>query len=302
MAENKATPAQITAFTHVAREKSFTKAAAILGVTQSSVTQHIANLENLIGTQLFLRRREGLEMTAPARELFDLSDRLRTIEQRIEERIGDYSSIKSGYLRIIANAPRPALPAIARYGELYPNVRIEFALVSWKKAMKQLKDREVDIAVIVMPDANTDLYVHFLEKTCYRAFMRKDHPLADHDRVSLKELQNETVIVPEDGSLTQILLHQKSMKLGYSFPRLIKTATFPVVKEAVLHGVGIGLMLSEGQYPSTSLRALPILEFEESFDTCLVTSRDKKDLRMVKSFIDVAIDWSTRTKHGIQPE
>lgn len=296
MAENKASPAQITAFTHVAREKSFTKAAGVLGVTQSSVTQHISNLETLIGTQLFLRRREGLEMTAPARELFDLSDRLRTLEERIAERIGDFSNIKSGHLRIIANAPRPALPTIAQYGALYPNVRIEFALVSWKKAMQQLKNREVDIAIIVVPDTIPDLHTHFLEKTQYRAFMRKDHRLAGQDKVSLKEMQTETVIVPEDGSLTQILLHQKSKSLGYSFPRLIKTATFPVVKEAVLHGVGIGLMLSEGQYPSTSLHAVPILEMAESYDTCLVTSRDKKDLRLVKSFMDVAIDASFRTK------
>ncbi|MEO1115293.1 MAG: LysR family transcriptional regulator, partial [Pseudomonadota bacterium] len=38
-------PYQIKAFTHVAREGSFSLAAKVLGVTQSSVTQHVGKLE-----------------------------------------------------------------------------------------------------------------------------------------------------------------------------------------------------------------------------------------------------------------
>ncbi|MEO1189541.1 MAG: LysR family transcriptional regulator, partial [Pseudomonadota bacterium] len=47
------------AFARSARERSFSRAARSLGVTQSSVTQHVANLERQMGAQLFVRRRDG---------------------------------------------------------------------------------------------------------------------------------------------------------------------------------------------------------------------------------------------------
>lgn len=285
-------PYQITAFTHAARERSFSKAAAVLGVTQSSITQHVAKLERLMGTQLFIRRREGLEMTRAGRELFAISDRLRTLEQLVEEKIEDYGELSAGDLRIIANAPRPALPAIARYTALYPQVKIEFSLCSWTVAMQQLREREVEVAIIVAPESSDDLYQREIGETRYKAFVSKAHPLAGRRSLSLTELAEQPIIVPEDGSLTQMLMREKATELGITYSRLITTKSFPVVKEAILHGVGIGMMLEDGQYPSDNLVAIDVEEMPEVYSVCLVTPSDKRDLRLVKSFLDVAVDAS----------
>lgn len=285
-------PYQISAFTHAARERSFSKAATVLGVTQSSITQHVAKLERVMGTQLFIRRREGLEMTRAGRELFAISDRLRTLEQLVEEKIEDYGELSAGDLRIIANAPRPALPAIARYTALYPQVQIEFSLASWTVAMQQLREREVEVAIIVAPETSDDLYHREIGKTRYKAFVSKAHPLARRRSLSLTKLADQPVIVPEDGSLTQMLMRKKALELGITFSRLITTKSFPVVKEAILHGVGIGMMLEDGQYPSDNLVAIELEEMSETFSVCLVTPSDKRDLRLVKSFLDVAVDSS----------
>ena len=98
----KPSPYQIAAFTHAARERSFTRAAERLGVTQSSVTQHVAKLERIMGTRLLVRRRDGLELTRAGHELFAVSDRLRTLEQLIEERVANYSAFATGHLVVIA--------------------------------------------------------------------------------------------------------------------------------------------------------------------------------------------------------
>ncbi len=286
----KPSPYQIAAFTQAARERSFSKAAAVMGVTQSSVTQHIAKLERIMGTQLFVRRREGLELTPAARELFAISDRLRTLEQLIEEKVEDYGELSAGHLRIIANAPRPAMPVIARYAALYPQVEIAFTLVSWNLAMRQLRERDVDIAIIVEPEAAEGLDIRHIATTRYKAYVHRDHALAGRGALSLKDLAEEVVILPEDGSLTQSIVAAKTAALGIALSRVIKTTTFPMVKEAVLHGVGVGLMLEDGQFPSTSLVALEVQEMRDSYRTCLVTPSDKRDLRVVKSFCEVAAD------------
>jgi DNA-binding transcriptional LysR family regulator len=284
----KTTPYQISAFTHAARERSFTRAAERLGVTQSAVTQHIAKLERIMGTQLFIRRHDGLELTRAGRELFSVSDRLRTLEQLIDEKIENYSDSAAGHLSVIANAPRPAMPVIARYAALYPRVQIDFTLVSWTLAMQQLRQRTADIAIVTAPDGDDLLYTLPVATTRYRAYVCRGHPLAGSKRISLRDLKDKTVIVPEDGSLTQRLLHRKCAELGVTLSSLVKTTTFPLVKEAVLHGVGVGLLLDDSMSASTNLIAMDVAEMPETYTNCLVTPVDKRELRFVRSFIDVA--------------
>ncbi len=286
----KPSPYQITAFTETARERSFSKAAAVLNVTQSSVTQHVSNLEKTIGAQLFIRRREGLEVTQAGRELYEITDRLRTLQQLIEEKIEDYGTMNSGKLNIVANAPRPALPIIERYLTQYPGVQIDFALVSWDLAMTRLKDRDVDVAFVVEPEAHDGLSIFEINKTRYRAFVHGQHRLAKRARISLKDLETETVILPEDGSLTQRVVLETANKKAVGFSSILKTTTFPMVKEAVLHGVGVGFMLQDGQFASSQIVALEVAELQQSYRNCLVTSSEKRELRLVNSFCEVAQD------------
>ena len=70
---------------------------------------------------------------------------------------------------------------------------------------------------------------------------------------------------------------------GPPFPRAL-------VKEAVLHGVGIGLLLDDSMSPSSDLVAIDIAEMGETYTNCLVTPNDKRELRFVRSFIDVACE------------
>ncbi len=286
----KHNPYQISAFTHAAREGSFSRAAEQLGVTQSSITQHVAKLEKAMGTQLFIRRRDGLQMTRAGTELFRISDRLATLEQLVTEKVNDYSALTKGNIRIIANAPRPAMPIVARFGELFPKVRIDFTLYDWTTAMALLTDRQVDIAVVAEPRDSDAMFSRELRRTCYKIHMRKDHPLADRQTLSLRDLETETIILPEDGSFTQQVVSAKCAEHGVDFSRTIRTTTFPVVKEAVLHGMGVGFLLEGCLYPSSNIVARPIREMPEYYRDCITTPTDKRELRLIKRFFDVATD------------
>lgn len=284
----KVSSPQIAAFTHAARERSFSKAAKVLGITQSAVTQHVARLEREMGTQLFLRTRGGLELTKPALELFALSDRMRTAEQLIAEKIAAYGTLSAGHLDVVANAPRPALPLIRSYCRRFPDVKLTFTLASWTLAMDKLRRREIDIAVITEPDLTDDLVAVELARVRYMAYMRADHPLAGRPEISLRELETEPLVLPEAGSLTRRIVGECLAAHGLQLRRMIEMTTFPVVKEAILHGIGVGILLEESFYPSGQLVMRPIRELSESYRTCLVAAADRSELRTVREFIDLA--------------
>nr|WP_321456716.1 LysR family transcriptional regulator [uncultured Cohaesibacter sp.] len=281
---------QIEAFTYTARLKSFSQAANALGVTQSAITQHVANLERTMGSKLFIRRREGLEVTRAAEELFRLSDRLCTLEQAIGEKIEDYRDLKSGYLSIMANAPRPALPIIARFSQLYPDVKTTFSLGSWTLAMERLKNRDVDIAIVTEPTQLPGLYSLELEHQRFCAHMRYDHPLAKRERLSLSDLVHEAVVLPEVGSMTQRVVNEQLLTHKLSLTRVVEMTTYPVVKEAILHGIGVGIMLENCFFPSQQITSRPIEELSQTYPTFLVSPEDKNDLHFVKRFVELAVE------------
>ena len=284
----KPSPYQISAFTEVARQRSFSRAAEVLGVTQSSITQHIANLERVMGAALFVRRRDGVELTQSARELYAVSDRLRSLEQQVHEMVAQYSTLSAGNLTIIANAPRPAMPILAKYTELHPQVQIDFSLCDWTTAMERLRAREADIAVVTEPKVHEGAQIIELARSPYVAYMREDHPLAAHPDVSLVQLSEETIIMLEDGSFSQSRVIEATLKTGVKLDRTVKMATAPVMKEAVQHGVGIGIFLGDSMYPVPGVVSRPIRELPKSFRHCLVTPRDRSNLRQIQSFVELA--------------
>jgi DNA-binding transcriptional LysR family regulator len=120
--------------------------------------------------------------------------------------------------------------------------------------------------------------------------MLRDHPLADRPSLSLAELQSETLVLPEDGSLTQKIVHAKIREHGLDFQRVLRTTTFPMVKEAILHDLGVGLLLDKSLYPSDKLTAVAVDEMPELYRDCIAIPSEKRDLRLIRSFLDVAVE------------
>lgn len=63
-----------------------------------------------------------------------------------------------------------------------------------------------------------------------------------------------------------------------------------MVKEAILHGLGIGLLLEKSLYPSEYIVAVPVEEMPEEYRDCLAIPADKRELRLIQSFLDAAIE------------
>ena len=279
---------QFVAFAYVVREGSFSAAAARLGVTQSAVTQHVAKLEKQVGSQLLLRSREGIALTRTGQDFYDLADRLVALDTEINERLEGFEAMARGHIKVIANAPLPALRAISLFRQTYPDVEIEFALFSWTTAARLLRERRADVGVITDPPKTDDWEKVTVQKAHYVAYVLPSSPLADRDLLTLRDLAQETIILPESGSLTERVVREAQIKHGVQLQRSIKMTTFPLMCEAVLQGAGIAIFLGNSGLISRGLIEVPILELSEAHETAVVAPKDRARLRLVKAFIDIA--------------
>jgi DNA-binding transcriptional LysR family regulator len=275
---------QFTAFAYVVREGSFSAAAERLGVSQSAVTQQVAKLERDVGAQLLIRGRDGVQVTPTGQELYTLADRLVALDTTIAEQLQGFASMKEGRIKIIANAPQPALKIIARFTERFPGIHIEFGLHDWTTAIGMMRKRLADVGLITDPPRSEDFVHHKLQTTRYVAYCRHDHPLATRSRLSLVDLQDETIILPEDGSLTQRVVKATLRKSGLPIPRTVTMTTFPVMCEAVLQGIGIALFLRDSSLINKGLVEIEVEELDTVHETWLVATKDRARLRLVSEF------------------
>ncbi|KAA3451491.1 LysR family transcriptional regulator [Mesorhizobium sp. SARCC-RB16n] len=119
---------ELTAFLAVAREQSFTKAAARLGVSQSALSHTIRALEERLGLRLLTRTTRSVSPTEAGERL------LRTVGPRLDEieteltALGELREKPAGTIRITAgehSANTILWPAIARLLPDYPDIRME---------------------------------------------------------------------------------------------------------------------------------------------------------------------------------
>lgn len=119
---------ELAAFAIVAREKSFTRAAAKLGVSPSALSQTIRNLEDRLGLRLLNRTTRSVAATPAGERL------MRTVAPRFEEMETELAALKdlrekpAGRIRITAGE-HPAItilqPALKRLLPDYPDIQVE---------------------------------------------------------------------------------------------------------------------------------------------------------------------------------
>ncbi|CAA0093032.1 HTH-type transcriptional regulator PgrR [Starkeya nomas] len=121
----------LSAFLAVAEERSFTRAAARLGTSQSSLSHTVRRLEERMGVRLLTRTTRNVAPTEAGEQLLDT---LRPAFNDIEERISAIGALRqrpAGTVRLTAS-PHPAasivMPAASRLMAEYPDVKIEISV------------------------------------------------------------------------------------------------------------------------------------------------------------------------------
>jgi DNA-binding transcriptional LysR family regulator len=145
-------------FKAVAEQGGVTRAAARLHRVQSNVTTRVKQLEERLGTKLFLRQKRRLVLSAEGRLLLGYADRLLHLSSEAEAALRD--GAPRGLLRIgaLESAAATRLPPIlSRYHRAYPDVRIELTTGTTARLIAQVMSHEVEAAFVAEPFTASDL-------------------------------------------------------------------------------------------------------------------------------------------------
>lgn len=151
----------------IARERSLTKAAKLLRVSQSTLSEQVSELEDWLGQQLFERRGRGLELTDAGRIALGHAETIFQTGQDLLDELRRGKSRSVPALRIGAVGPLSKnlqfdfiQPLVAR-----KDVRVSVAAGSFDDLLLRLGARQLDVVLSNMPprsDQQTEVFSHLL--------------------------------------------------------------------------------------------------------------------------------------------
>lgn len=277
--------AQLKAFHAVAVNGGFSKAAERLALTQPAISDHIRKLEEAYGSELFLRRRGGVELTPFARKLLAVTERMFEAETEALELLSRAKGLEEGSLIIGADAATHVLPLIRRFRERYPKIAVRLVAGNSAQLLDRLDRFEIDFAVIAETPPQQDYEARLLRDDAVTAFCAATHPFAKRTEISFPEFASQPVILREEGSVTRTLLLEEAARRSLPLTNVIEIESREAAREAVAGGMGIGIISTAEIVPDARLRTLRFSDWEASMSEWLVCLSARSDLHIIRAVL-----------------
>jgi LysR family transcriptional regulator of abg operon len=182
---------QLRAFVAVSRQGSIRAASRFLSLSQPALTKSIKELEDSLGAQLFIRRRQGVTLTECGEIFFKraslILEELRVAQEDIAQRLGTHSGQVN--LGVGASIARTIMPiVIDRFHREFPEVKVRIAEGQLVSMIPELRQGELDFTINTYYQSAYDnelLYEKLMDKE-YRVVCRRGHPM--EKARSIKEL------------------------------------------------------------------------------------------------------------------
>ena len=197
-------------FQAVAEAGSFTQAAARIHLTQAAVSVHIRQLEEEIGSPLFLRVNKKLYLTEAGLALQAHAETILRAHDEAKAALASLGQSSRGRLRIGVTSTTFTLQPLP---EILSEIKRRFALLDLtvvggtsERIVEQILAGHLDVGIVSLPVEASDLTTEMLRSDRLVAVMNPTHRLAGEKSVTMDVLTAEPLILSEHGGNTRRLL------------------------------------------------------------------------------------------------
>lgn len=266
---------QLEVFAALVDQRSFTQAARHLGLSQSTVSAHIAELEQRLGLRLVERDRSGVEPTRAGRVLLTPAREALRAERSARMAAAELMGLLRGVL-VVGGSTIPAaylLPGwLSAFRARHPQIELKLRGGDSREVAEAVAQGEADLGVVggdVSPAGLRRTRVGADELVLIAAPSSR---LAGGRPIALKALAGEPIVLREEGSGTRqaMLAALEAAGLGAGLEVALEVGSTEAVKAAVRAGLGVSLVSSlavADEVASGALAVVPVagLKIERGF-------------------------------------
>ena len=273
----------------VAEVHSFTKAAEVLGLTQSAVSHAISRLEKEFGFSVIHRNRTGVTLTEDGQEMLIEMRKVLSAEEHLQQAASNILGVSKGTVRIglISTISTHWMPNIIPIMDAqYPGIRIELREGDYYEIEQWLLNGEVDCGFLNRTSSKRFDFMP-LKRDPLLCIVSADSPLYDKNEIDLFEIENTPIIMPSYKGTNDVMANFEKYEIrpNIRFELYDEKAIVSMVE----HNLGISILpeMAISMLPK-NVKALPLLQ--ESFRTIGLSTNQKLSPASQK-FVEVLKQW-----------
>ena len=244
-------------------------------------------LEERFGVLLFHRNKRSVRLTDLGERLLAITQRLFVIEAEAQELLQESQALQTGSLILAVDAPVHVLPQIARFCERFPGINVKIETGNTDESLFRLFNYQADLALLGRDVSDERLLCVPLRNDPMVAFVSRNHPWAERESICLADLDDTPLVLREHGSVTRQTLEEEMARAGFRIRPAIQVEGREAAREAVVVGIGVGVVSAAEFGADSRVCALPITDCTRRLTETLVCLREQSSRRVVATFLDM---------------
>jgi len=248
----------LRSFYAVASERSVSKAARRLNISQPTLSKQLKALEDRYKVKLIEGMRPPLTLTSAGRALYEKAERLFGIADEIGALLGEDDIDSGALLRLGTDSPPYAAEFMAAFKASVPNAHFRVTIANAMQTNELLLKAQIDIGIICEPPIESDYTYTPLYTDRLVAIVPASWPDDGRKTLPLARIAEEVVLVREGTSRTLAAMNRLLTEEGLTPGRTMELHTREMIREAVAQGLGMSLMFAKECPPDSRIRVLPL--------------------------------------------
>lgn len=279
---------QLSYFLKAAETQNFTEAASQLYITQSTLSQQIKQLEDELKILLFDRIGKKVYLTEAGNEFIPLAKTTVRDMELAKQKMLDIQKIKRGTLRvgITYSLSFRIASIILKFRKEYPDIKIELVYNTIVELQKMLVSRDIDFLLSFSVAVNEEVIEkHELFDVPVVVLVNKQHPLSKEKSISVKELQNYSLVLPAKGLGARFFLDRMLREHEVTLDPHLEMNDVHIILQMVESSMFITILAKTTAYDRPNLVAIPFKEPTQSLTACVQSLRGSYAKSAAKAFV-----------------
>lgn len=246
-------------FLAVAREGNITKSAQMLNITQPTLSRQLIQLENELGSQLFIRGKNKISLTDKGMLLRKRAEEIIDLAEKTEKEFLQEDEVIAGEI-LIGSGEVKSMHSLAKIMKSFydENPQIQYNIYTGNADdIKEKIDKGlIDIGILTEPvDISKYDFIRLNEKETWGILMKKSDPLANKEYIIANDLINKPLI-----NTKRVIVQNEIFNwFGESYDKLNIIATYNLIFNAAI-------MVEEGLGYAITIDKL--INFNNEVDLC----------------------------------
>ena len=279
---------QLKYFIRVAECLNFSEAAKESCISQSTLSQQIKQLEQELGSELFLRNSRTVSLTEAGMELLPYARTTIKDADACIERIRDLKDILTGTMNIgVTYSFSPILTeTIFSFIKKYPKVKLNIFYKPMSELMDMLRDRKVDFVLAFKPSAPMEgIESHILFQNYLAAIVSSTHSLASEKKVSLEQIAQHGIALPSKGLQARNMLDKVLERYNFNLKARIELNDPDILLNLVRQSNLVTVLAEASIHNERGVKAVPIDIPDNELVGCVHTLEDSYRKHSMLEFI-----------------